>query len=397
MSDLYWDPFTPELREDPYPLWKRLRDEAPVYYNEPHDFFALTRFHDIARANQDVATFSSGHGTTLETMSTHPNDSGAMIIHLDPPRHTMLRKLVSRSFTTRRIAQLEDRIRAMCSRLLDPQVGAGRFDYVQDFSAILPPTVISSVLGVPEADQEHLRHLVDDVFYIEEGSLGMANPRAQNALLGLAEYLGGQFAERRTQPRDDMFTELVEVEITDDGGDRRRLADGELVEFGILLFAAGSETVARHLGWAASVLDQYPGQRAQLATDFTLIPNAVDEILRFEPPSPVNARWIESEVTLHDVTIPADSRVVLVTGSAGRDERKYANPDVLDIHRKVDLHLTFGYGIHFCLGAALARTESRIGLEETFKRWPDWKVDRDKMVLLYTSTVRGPIQLPIEV
>jgi cytochrome P450 len=398
MSDLYWDPFTPELRDDPYPLWRRLRNEAPVYYNERHDFWALTRFDDIEQAHKDVGVFSSSHGTTLEGMSPKSNNSGAMIISLDPPRHTMLRKLVSRSFTTRRVSQLEDRIRRVCSQLLDPHIGAGRFDYVQDFSAILPPTIISSLLGVPEADQERLRHLVDDVFYIEEGSLGMSNERAQSALLGLGEYLGGQFEERRVRPRDDMFTELVEAEITDDAvTGARRLTTPELVEFGVLLFAAGSETVARHLGWAASVLDQYPDQRAELAKDYSLIPFAIDEILRLEPPSPVNARWTQSEVTLHHVAIPADSRVVLVTGSAGRDERKYENPDVLDIHRKADLHLTFGYGIHFCLGAALARTESRIGLEETLKRWPEWNVDRDRTVLLYTSTVRGPLNLPVEV
>jgi cytochrome P450 len=194
-----------------------------------------------------------------------------------------------------------------------------------------------------------------------------------------------------------MFTDLVNTEITDEHGEVRRLTDAELADFGLILFAAGTETVARHLGWVASLLDEYPDQRAALAEDFSLIPNAIEEILRIEPPSPVNARWTTREVRLHDETIPAESKVILVTGSAGRDERKYPNPDVLDIHRKVDLHLTFGYGIHFCLGAALARMEGRIGLEETLKRWPEWKVDRDGAVLLYTSTVRGPLNLPLEV
>jgi len=177
----------------------------------------------------------------------------------------------------------------------------------------------------------------------------------------------------------------------------RRLTDEELAGFGVLLFSAGTETVARHLGWAASILDAYPDQRAELAGDFSLIPNAVEEILRYEPPSPVNARWTTAELTLHGVTIPAGSRVILITGSAGRDERRYPNPDDFDIRRKVDLHLTFGYGIHFCLGAALARMEGRIGLEETLKRWPKWTVDRDNTVLLYTSTVRGPLHLPVMV
>jgi cytochrome P450 len=395
MTNLYWDPFSPELRDDPYPLWKRLRDEAPVYYNDRHDFWVLTRFHDIEQAHKDVETYSSSHGTTLESMSREPMTDTGLIIALDPPRHTMLRRLVSRAFTTRRVSMLENRIRAVCAELLDPHIGAGTFDYVQDFSAILPPTIISSLLGVPEQDQEKLRHLVDDVFAIDESGIGMTGAVSQNAIMELLEYLGGQFADRKAHPRQDMFTELLEAEITDETGAVRRLTDQELVSFGILLFAAGSETVARHLGWVASVLPDYPDQRAELAKDFSLIPNAIDEILRLEAPSPVQGRWVTKDVTLHGATIPADSRAVLLTGSAGRDERKYDDPDVLDIHRKVDLHLAFGYGVHFCLGAALARMEGRIGLEETFKRWPEWQVDRDNAVLLYTSTVRGPLKLPV--
>ena len=395
MTDLYWDPFSPELRDDPYPLWKRLRDEAPLYYNDRHDFWVLSRFHDIEQAHRDVETFSSSHGTTLESMSREPMTDTGLIIALDPPRHTVLRRLVSRAFTSRRVSMLEDRIRAVCADLLDPHIGAGTFDYVQDFSAILPPTIISALLGVPEQDREKLRHLVDDVFAIDESGIGMTGEVSKNAIMELLEYLGGQFADRKIHPRDDMFTELLQAEITDEAGDSRRLTDPELVSFGLLLFAAGSETVARHLGWVASVLPDYPDQRAELATDFSLIPNAIDEILRLEAPSPVQARWVTKDVTLHGATIPANSRAVLVTGSAGRDERKYDDPDVLDIHRKVDLHLAFGYGVHFCLGAALARLEGRIGLEETFKRWPKWQVDRANAVLLYTSTVRGPLNLPV--
>jgi cytochrome P450 len=395
MTDLYWDPFSPELRDDPYPLWKRLRDEAPLYYNDRHDFWVLTRFHDIEQAHRDVETYSSSHGTTLESMSREPMADTGLIIALDPPRHTMLRRLVSRAFTTRRVSMLENRIRSVCAELLDPHIGAGTFDYVQDFSAILPPTIISALLGVPEQDQEKLRHLVDDVFAIDESGIGMTGEVSKNAIVELFGYLGSQFADRKTHPREDMFTELLQAEITDESGTVRRLTDQELVSFGLLLFAAGSETVARHLGWLASVLPDYPDQRAELAKDFSLIPNTIEEILRLEAPSPVQGRWVTKDVTLHGATIPANSRAVLLTGSAGRDERKYDHPDVLDIHRKVDLHLAFGYGVHFCLGAALARMEGRIGLEETFKRWPEWQVDRDNAVLLYTSTVRGPLKLPV--
>jgi cytochrome P450 len=396
MTELAWDPISPELRVDPYPLWKRLRDEAPVYRNDQYDFYALSRFHDIEAAHRDPETFSSNHGTTLETMSPEPVDT-AMIIWLDAPKHTTLRKLVSRAFTTRRISTLEANVRKICVELLDAQVGSGRFDYVQDFSALLPPTVISLLLGVPAGEREELRRVVDDVFHQEEG-VGMANDVSMNALVELGQRLGAHFADRRTHPRDDVFTDLVNAEVADEQtGEPRRLTDEELASFGIVLFSAGSETVARHLGWAASLLDEHPAQRAELAADSALLTGAVEEILRYEPPSPVNARWSTCDVTVAGATIPAGSRVILVTGSAGRDERKYPNPDVFDVHRKFDLHMTLGYGSHFCLGAALARMEARIGLEETLKRWPEWKVDRDETVLLYTSTVRGPQRLPIYV
>jgi cytochrome P450 len=395
-SGLYWDPFSPELRDDPYPLWKRLRDDAPVWHNQRHDFWALSRFHDIEAALRDPATFSSSHGTTLEVMSPTPMDTG-MIILLDPPKHTVLRKLVSRAFTGRRVALLEDRIRDVCAALLDPHVGSPRFDYVQDFGAVLPPTIIASLLGVPDEDLEQMRHVIDEIFHIEEG-VGMFNRTSMRALLTLREYLLTQFAERKVHPRDDMFTALVDAEVVDEEDGRpRRLTDDELADFGTLLFSAGSETVARLIGFAGDLLAAHPDQRAQLAADTALIPNAVEEILRLEPPSPVNARWTTADVTLHGVTIPAESKVVLINGSAARDERKYEDPDVLDIHRTVDLHLTFGYGIHFCLGAALARAEGRIAIEETLRRWPEWDVDRAGAELLYTSTVRGYHRLPIQV
>jgi len=182
MSDLYWDPFTPELRNDPYPLWKRMRDEAPVWHNDRYDFWALTRFHDIEAAHKDYATFSSAYGTTVETMASEPTDTG-MIIWTDPPKHTRLRNLVSRAFTARRVSALEDRMREVCGELLDPHVGEESFDYVQEFSAVLPPTMISTLLGVPEQDRDYLRRVVDDIFHLEEGAVGIVNDVATNALV----------------------------------------------------------------------------------------------------------------------------------------------------------------------------------------------------------------------
>ena len=394
-TDLYWDPFLPELRDDPYPLWKRLRDEAPVWHNEQHDFWVISRFDDVENAFRDHETFSSNHGTTIEIMSPTPMDTG-MIIFLDPPKHTVLRKLVSRAFTGRRVSTIEDRIRAFAGDLLDAQVGNDRFDYVKDFSAILPPTVIAMMLGVPSEDIDRLRHVVYEVFHQEEG-VGMFNETSMNALNTVREYLSVQFAERRENPRDDMFTDLVNAEVPEDDGSVRCLTDSELLDFGTILFSAGTETVARLLSFAAVELAAHPDQRAALVADPSLIPDAIEEVLRLEPPSPVNARWTTRDVTLHGVTIPADSKVVLLNGAAARDERKYPDPDRLDIDRKPDLHLTFGYGVHFCLGASLARLEGRIGLEETLKRFPEWTVDHDAARLIYTSTVRGYESLPIEV
>jgi cytochrome P450 len=266
-------------------------------------------------------------------------------------------------------------------------VGSGGFDYVQDFGAILPPTVISKFLGVPESDQEWLRHQVDDMFHIEP-DVGMINDFAMEATGNVVGYVLKQVDERRTKPRDDVFTLLAEAEFS-----RPEVAG----EFGLMLFAAGTETVARLLGWACAVLEEHPDQREALRADESLIPNAVEELLRYEPPSPVQARWTTSPVEVHDVVIPVDSKVVLLTGAACRDEREYAEPDRFDVRRDFRQHVSLGLGIHFCLGAALARMEGRVGIEETLRRFPDWQVDHDSARLLYTSTVRGYDKLPITV
>jgi cytochrome P450 len=390
---LYWDPFDEDIDDDPYPVWARLRDEAPVYWNERYGFFALSRFADVAAAHRDVRTFLSSHGTVLELMSPEPVAAGHMIIFMDPPEHDQLRKLVSRAFTNRRVAELEDRVRAICASLLDPHVGGTGFDYVQDFSVVLPSTVISVLMGVPDSDREHVRHLIDTVFHIEPG-VGMVNDVSLTAQIELNTYFCAQLAERRHAPRDDLFTALVEAEIEEDGA-ARRLTEAEAADFANLLVSAGTETVARLLGWAAALLAAHPAQRAELAADPSLVPGAVEEVLRYEPPSPVQGRWTSRPVTLHGTTLPAGSKVLLLTGAAGRDGRAYPGPDRFDIHRRPEQHLSFGYGIHFCLGAALARLEGRIGIEETLRRFPEWEVDERGTVRQHTSTVRGYQQLPI--
>ena len=392
MTDIYWDPFDTDIDTDPYDTWKRMRDDAPLYRNDRYDFWALSRFADVEAAHRDAKTFCSGHGTVLELMQAEPFTNGQMIF-LDPPEHTRLRTLVSRAFTPRRVDALEDRIRELSADFLDRLSGRESFDYVQDFAVFLPSMVISSLLGVPLGDQEMLRKLIDQTFHIEPG-VGMVNDVSLTAQIEINSYIRSQLEECLVHPRDDMLTDLSVAEITEDGV-TRRLSLAEGADFANLLISAGTETVARLLGWASIVLAAHPDQRAELAADSSLLPNAVEELLRYEAPSPVQGRWTTSEVELHGEVLPAGSKVLLLTGSAGRDERAYPDAERFDIHRQFDLHMSFGYGIHFCLGAALARMEGRIALEETLQRYPEWDVDHDRVVRLHTSTVRGFAEVPI--
>jgi cytochrome P450 len=390
---IYWDPYDTEIDDRAHEVWAALRDSAPVYRNDRYDFWALSRFHDVEAAHRDPATFSSRYGTVLERMG--PDQVGlGMMIFTDPPEHTRLRTLVSRALTPRRVAALEDRAREICGELLDPHVGSGGFDYVVSLAAQLPSRVISSLVGVPPEDQEQQRRYVDQMFHIESG-VGMANSTAAEAALSLVSYLSELVAARSRDPRDDMATALVQAEIVDDDGTTRRLTLEECTNFVLLLYTAGTETVAKLLGNAAVILAQHPDQRGELLNDRALIPNAIEELLRYEPPSPINGRWTTSGVELHGVTIPKDSRVLLLDGSAGRDERAFPNPERFDIHRKIAHHLSFGYGIHFCVGAALARLEARIALEETLRRFPEWHVDLSSVERVHTSTVRGYRSVPV--
>lgn len=394
MDELYWDPFDEEIDTDPHPVWRRMRDEAPVYRNDRYDFWALSRYTDVEAAHRDPATFSSARGTVLEMMGPDLRSTG-QIIFLDPPEHTTLRKLVSRAFTPRRVAQLEDDIRRMCGELLDAQAGRSELDYIQDFGARLPSMVISALLGVPPEDQERMRHVIDQLFHIEP-RVGMVNDVSARAGIEVTTFLRDLIEARTRDPRDDMLSGLAQAEITEDGVPHRLGLD-EAASFGMLLFVAGTETVARLLGWAAVVLDRHPDQRAQLVDDPSLIPAAVEELLRYEAPSPVQGRWTTADVELHGTVIPAGSKVLLLTGSAGRDDRAYDDPDRFDVHREARPQLSFGSGIHFCLGAALARMEGRVALEETLKRYPTWRVDHDRSTRLHTSTVRGYATVTVEV
>ncbi len=389
---IYWDPFDADLDTAPYDVWRRMRDEAPLYRNDRYDFWALSRYRDVEAAHRDPTTYSSAYGTVLETMGPGMADTG-MMIFLDPPEHTRLRQLVSRAFTPRRIRELEDEVRSICRELLDGVESQPTFDYVEDFGAILPSRVISTLLGVPRSDQEAQRRVVNQLFHIEPDA-GMFNEVSIGAGLQLAAYLGELLAERQANPRDDLLSALVQAEV-DEGDGARRLTPDESASFAVLLFTAGTETVARLLGNAAVVLDQHPDQRTDLAEDPALTANAVEELLRYEAPSPVQGRWTTREVALYGTSVPADSKVLLLTGSAGRDEHIYPDADRFDIRRQIPQHVSFGHGIHFCVGAALARLEGRIALEETLRRFPAWEVDHSAARRLHTSTVRGWESVPL--
>lgn len=387
-TELYWDPLDTEIDSAPYGVWRRLRDEAPLYRNDAYDFWALSRFSDVAAAHQDPATFSSSRGTVLEYMTGEDLSPHGVMIFMDPPAHTSLRGLVFRAFTPRRVSGLEDRVRTFCAELLDPYVGSRGFDYFQDFAAHLPSMVISALLGVPDDERDEQRRNIDQVFHIEPG-VGMINEVSLAAGARLNEYLLSLVERRTKAPADDLISALCQAEV-DDGGVTRRLTPQETAGFAGLLFQAGTETVGRLLGNAAVLLADNPGERQALVAEPELIPNAIEELLRFEPPSPVQGRWTTREVELHGTTVPANSKVLLLTGSAGRDERVFPDPDRFDVRRKLEQnHLSFGYGIHFCIGAALARVEARVALEETLKRFPTWELDRDHVVRQHTSTVRG--------
>ncbi len=393
--DLYYDPYDYGIDADPHPVWRRMRDEAPLYRNDKYDFWALSRFDDVMQASLDDATYSSAHGTVLELMTEEANTS-PMMIFLDRPEHTHLRKLVSRAFSPRQIAKLEPEIRRIAAGYLDAVVGEKRFDYLEDFGNKLPVMVISTLLGVPEADREDIRHWTDALLHRDEGEEDMGK-RHDEVSANLWGYFAQYVAERRKQPRDDIMTVLMNGEVEGEDGARRRLTDTELLAFIGLLSGAGNETVARLLGWVGVLFARNPGERAKLVAAPEKIPAAVEELLRYEAPSPVQARWVNRPVEVHGETLEPGSRVLLLTGSAGRDEREYPDADRFDVDRKIDRHVALGFGTHFCLGASLARMEGRIAIEETLKRFPEWDVVWDETEWVHTSTVRGYHRVPVVV
>jgi len=391
-----FDPFSDAYFDDPTEVYRRLRDEAPVYFNEHYGFYALSRFDDVVAAHRDWHAFSSTHGVDLSGLTRDPElmKSLRMIIMMDPPEHDRYRALVSRVFTPRAVAALEPMIREVITGLLDPLVARSEFDIVEEFSAPFPVEVISRMLGVPEGERQQIREWLDLSLHREHGDMD-PTPEGQTAMLESAVYYFELAAERRERPTDDMFTRLTQVTVDDGAGEQIGLTDNEIAGFAALLGGAGAETVTKLVGNAVYLFDQHPAQWQRIVDDRSLIPSAVEEILRLLPPSQYQGRFSLEERSFEGGTIPAGFPVLLITGAATRDPRAFERPDEFDIDRAPSVAIGFGHGVHSCLGAALARMESRVAVEEIARRWKRLEVDHSGLRRVHMSNVAGYKNVPV--
>jgi cytochrome P450 len=391
-----FDPFSQEFFDGAYETYRRLRDEAPVYYNAKWDFWALSRYDDVAPATKDHETYSSAKGATLDMVKAHDDAIPVpkVIISMDPPEHQKMRKLVSNVFTPRAITSLESTVREKVYEHIE-KLDPSSFDVVADFSALFPNDVITTMLGVPKEDRDQIRRWVDLLLERHPGEIAV--PAAGfEASMNTGIYYYNLIQKRRAEPQDDMISRLIETEIERDG-QVEKLTDVDIAGFATLLGGAGAETVTKLVGNAIVAFADFPDQWQKLRDDHSKIPAAVEELLRFEAPSQYQVRTAMRDVTLHSITIPAGSAVLLVTGSATRDERMFPDPDRLDIdrERKMGFNLALGYGIHSCLGAALARMEGRIALQALLDLIPEYEVDRDGLRRVAMSNVCGWSNVPV--
>ncbi len=391
-----FDPFSDEFFNDPYDLYRRMRDEAPVYHNEKHGFWALFRYDDVCAAHRDWQTFSSAHGVDLSTLNQDEGliRSARMIIMMDPPEHDRMRSLVSRVFTPKAVAALEPMVREVITSFLSPYDGADSFDAVQDFAGPFPVEVISRMLGVPVGERQQIRHWLDIGLHREPGQRD-PTPEGMEAQMEMWLYFSELTRAKREHPDDDMISRLTQVEVDRGDGTATRLDDEEIAGFAGLLGGAGAETVTKLVGNAVFLFHRHPDQYRALAEDASLVQGAVEEVLRYFPPSQYQGRFSVRDATYSGVTVPAGHPTILVTGSATRDERHYEDPDRFDIRRQPGLALGFGYGVHSCLGAALARMESRIAIEELVRRWPSYEVDEGGLRRVQMSNVAGYSHVPV--
>ncbi|MEX0874021.1 MAG: cytochrome P450 [Actinomycetota bacterium] len=391
-ADVRYNPYDYEIHEDPYPTYARLRNEAPLYRNDEIGFWALSRHADVEAAFRDTIRFSSANGVSIEPSATRPDAYKTMsFLALDPPRHDRMRALVSRGFTPRRVAELEQRVRTLTLSYLEPALERRSFDFVSDFSGKLPMDVISEIMGVPVADRDEVRHLGDLLVHRDDGIVDV--PRAgMEAALTLAGYFGGMVDERRSRRTDDLTSALLDAEIDGD-----RLEPDEIIGFLFLMTVAGNETTAKLLAHAWYWAWRFPDERKKVFTDPSRIPAWIDETLRYDGSSQMLARSATANLELHGGSISAGDRVLLLVGAANRDERVFADPDRYDIDRDTTNMISFGVGPHFCLGANLARLEARIALKELVATVASYDIDPEGIRRVHSVNVRGFESLPTTV
>jgi len=386
-----FNPYSHAFHDDPFPFYRDLRDHAPCYHNADLNFWAISRYDDVLAALHDPDTYCSRYGITLEQDNSLP-----MLLTTDPPAHTDLRRLVSRAFTPRRVTDLEPEVRRLATEFLRELVAKNDGDLIADYAARLPMDVIARMLGVPAADEEQLRDWTNALLDREEG-VPDVTPAGYDAAANLFKYFNEFVAERRAavaagSAPDDLTTALCQGEI----GSGESLRDDQVVGFLFLLIIAGNETTTKLLANCLLALQRNPSERAKVTTGPARIPDAVEEILRYEGSTQFMARTLTRATELYGERMPEGVKVLLLLGSANRDERVWDRPDVFDIDRpKTVQHVGFGHGIHVCLGAALARLEMRVSLEEIFRVMPDYEIDEAHCTRVHSGNVRGWAAVPI--
>ena len=395
-----FDPYSTEFFENPWDVYRWLRDEAPVYFDEELGFYAVSRYEDCVEVHRDAATYTSTRGVSLDQLRS--KDYGramvdnASIIMLDPPMHDRLRKLVNRAFTPRRIAEWEPLVQRVVNGFLDDLGGAGSFDAVEDFAAPFPIEVICEIVGVPAGDRQQIRHWTDGMLEREVGNPFPTRKGIEGAI-ALGAYMDQLAADKRAHPTDDMISHLVQAEVEREDGTVERLTDIEVARFVLLLAAAGAETVTKLVGNAVMTFGEHPGELAKLKADPSLAGPAVEEVLRYKAPSQYQGRFSTADRSFRGETIPAGFPVLIITGAANRDERAYDDPDRFDIERTGPLGIAFGHGIHYCIGAHLARLEGKTAFNELYRRWPNLEVDPDGIKYVHMANVAGPSSVPVAV
>ena len=395
--EIMFDPYSATYFDDPYDLYRRMRQEQPVLHNEQLGFYALSRWEDVAEGMRDWTTYSSAYGIELDSLSRGEiaYDFESLIM-IDPPRHDRLRALVSRVFTPKAIAALEPMVREVVAGQLDELAGRKTVDLLSEFAALFPVEVISRMLGVPPDARQQIRLWLDDVLTREVGQTG-PSPKNEAAALAMGTFFYELASEKRARPADDMLSRLTQIVVADGEGSAIGLDDVGIAGFGTLLGGAGAETVTKLVGNAVVELSRHPEQWQLILDDPSVIPRAFEELLRYLPPSQFQGRMTTREVQLHGVTIPALSPVLLMTGAASRDERQFDDPDRFDITRTPGPALGFGFGVHSCLGAALARMEGRIALEELARRFPKFTVIQEGLARVQMINVAGWSHVPVRI